>query len=75
MNFIIDLSLSKRENVVYNAIFVIIDRYTRMIKYLSIVIKINVAKLMKLFFKKIVLRLNISADIVNDKDFLFVNVF
>ena len=53
----------------------IVDRCTKMIKYLSVIIKIDVAKLIKLFFKKIVLYFNISADIVNDKNFLFINAF
>ena len=75
MNFIIGLSSSKREDVVYNIIFVIIDKYTKIIKYLSMIIKIDVAKLTKLFFKKIVLRFNISADIVNNENFLFINIF
>ena len=39
------------------------------------IMKIDIAKLINLFFKKIVLRFNISADIVNDKNFLFINVF
>ena len=50
MNFIIDLSSSKREDVVYNAILVIVNKCTKMIKYLSVIIKIDVAKLTKLFF-------------------------
>ena len=54
MNFIIDLSLSKRNKVVYNLIFVIIDKYTKIIKYLSINIKIDILKLTNMFFKKIV---------------------
>ena len=37
--------------------------------------RINVAKLTKLLFKKIVLQFDISADIVNDKNFLFINDF
>ena len=75
MNFIIDLSSSKRENVIYDASLVIVDKYTKIIKQLSIIIKIDVAKLTKLFFEKIVLHFDISTDIVNDKDFLFINVF
>ena len=75
MNFIIDLSLSKRDKVVYDLILVIIDKYTKMIKYLSVSIKIDVSKLTNVFFEKIVLHFNISADIVSDKNFLFVNVF
>ena len=75
INFIIDLSSSKRENVVNDAILVIVDKWTKMIKYLSIIIKIDAAKLIKLFFEKIVLRFDISIDTVNDKDFLFINIF
>ena len=37
------------------------------------IIKIDVAKLTKLFFEKIDLHFNISADIVNNKYFLFIN--
>ena len=75
MNFVIDLSSSKRDKIVYNLIFVIIDKCTKMIKYLLIIIKIDVAKLMNVFFKKIVLHFDMSASIVNDKSFLFINVF
>ena len=75
MNFIIDLSLSKHEDVVYNAILVIVDKCTKMIKYLSMIIKIDVAKLTKLFFEQIILRFDMSADIVNNKNFLFINAF
>ena len=72
INFIIDLSSNKRENVIYNTIFMIIDRCTKMIKYLSMIIKIDAAKLIKLFFKKL---FYILISIVNDKNFLFINVF
>ena len=75
MNFIIDLFSRKRDKVVYNSILIIIDKYTKIIKYLLISIKIDVSKLTKMFFKKIVLHFNISADIVDNKDFLFINAF
>ena len=75
MNFIIDLSPSKRKNVVYIAILVIIDKCTKIIKHLSIIIKIDVAKLIKLLFQKIVLCFDILTDIINDRNFLFLNVF
>ena len=75
MNFIIDLSSSKRKNVVYNVILVIVNKCTKMIKYLLMIIKIEVTKLTKLFFEQIVLRVDMSADIINNKNFLFINVF
>ena len=75
MNFIIDLSLNKRESVVYDIILVIVDKCTKVIKYLSMIINIDAAKLTKLFFEQIILRFNMPADIVNNKNFLFINVF
>ena len=75
MNFIIDLLSSKCKNIIYNAIFVIVDKCTKMIKYLLIIIKVDAVKLIKLFFEKIILCFNISTDIVNDKNLLFINVF
>ena len=39
------------------------------------IIKIDVAKLMKLLFEKIVLRFGITADIINNKVSLFINAF
>ena len=75
MNFMIDLLSSKCEDVIYNIIFVIVNKCIKIIKYLSVFIIIDVAKLIKLFFEKIVLRFDISVDIVNDKNFLFINIF
>ena len=75
MNFVIDLFSSKRKEIVYDSIFVMINRYIKMIKYIFVTIKINVAKLTKIFFENIVLRFDMSRDIMNDKDFVFINVF
>ena len=75
MNFVIELFLSKRRDVVYDSILMIVDRYIKMIKYISIIKKIDVAELMKVFFKEIVLRFNMSDEIVNNKNFMFINEF
>ena len=75
MNFIIDLSSNKRNKVVYDLILVIIDKCIKMIKYLSVSIKIDVLKLTNVFFEKIVLHFDISADIIINRDFLFINAF
>ena len=72
---IIDLSSNKREDIVYNTILMIIDKRTKMIKYLLMIIKIDVAKLTKLFFEEIVLRFDLSTNIINDRNFLFISVF
>ena len=52
-----------------------INRYIKMIKYLFMFIIIDAAALTKLFFIKIVYRYNMFYDIVNDRDFIFINVF
>ena len=72
---VIDLFSSKCKKIVYDSIFVIIDRYIKIIKYIFVTIKINVAKLTKMFFEKIVLRFDMSRDIINDKNFVFINIF
>ncbi len=75
MNFVTSLSPNKRRKVVYNSIFVVVDRYTKMIKYISIIIRIDVVELAKVFFDKIVLRFETLANIVSDKEFVFTSVF
>ena len=75
MNFVIELSSSKRRDVVYDSILMIIDRYIKMIKYISIIKKIDVAELTKVFFEKVVLRFDMSDEIVNDRNFVFTNEF
>ncbi len=69
------LSSNKRCEVVYNLIFVIVDRYTKMIKYIFVITRIDVAKLAKMFFNKIVLRFETSINIMSDKEFVFISVF
>ncbi len=46
-----------------------------MIKYILIITRINVAELTKIFFEKIVLRFNMLANIISDRDFVFINAF
>jgi len=43
MNFITSLPPSKYKGIVYNAIFIVINRFTKMIKYILITIKIDAA--------------------------------
>jgi len=46
-----------------------------MTKYIFVIIKIDVAKLAKMFFDKIVLRFETLASIVSDKEFVFTSAF
>ncbi len=75
MNFVTNLSSSKRREVVYNSIFVIINRCIKMIKYILIITRIDAAELTKVFFKKIVLRFNMLINIISNKDSVFISAF
>ncbi len=59
----------------YNLIFIIIDCYTKIIKYIFVIIRINIIELAKVFFDKIVLRFETLANIVSDKEFIFTSIF
>ena len=53
IDFIIGLPSSKWGDRVYNAIYVVVDRYTKIALYLPIVKTITVAKLADLFLNKV----------------------
>ena len=48
MNFIIDLLSSKYKYYVYNAILIVMNRYIKIIIYISTIKKINAIELKKL---------------------------
>jgi len=75
MNFITDLSPSKWKEVVYDLIFMIVNHYMKMTRYLSIKKTLTVVKLAKLFFEQIALKYEILNDIIINKDSLFINAF
>ena len=75
MNFVIDLSSNKREKIVYDSIFVIMNRCTKMIRYIFITMKFDVVELTKIFFIEIILRFDMFENIMNDKNFVFINAF
>ena len=70
-----NLLLNKFKNVIYNVILIIINRFIKMIKYLFIKITINAATLMKVFYNKIIYRYNMLNNIINDRNFIFINNF
>ena len=75
MNFVMGLFLNKSKNVVYNVILIIMNRFIKMIKYLFVKITIDVVTLTKVFYNEIIYRYDILNDIVNDRDFIFINSF
>ena len=67
--------LNKYYKVVYNSIFIIVDCYIKIIRYISITIRINIAELIKVFFNKIVLYFKTSANIISNRKSVFINIF
>ena len=61
--------------MIYNIIFIIINRYIKIMKYLLVFFIINIAALTKLFFIKIIYRYDMFYNIVNNRDFMFISVF
>ena len=70
-----NLFLSKLKSVIYNAILIVINRFIKIIKYLSIIIKINVVELAKVFHAKIIYRYEISNKIISNRELIFINNF
>ena len=75
MDFIIDLPPSRQSNKVYNIIYIIINHYTKIALYLSIVKTITVTKLADLFFNKIVYYFKTSKGIICNYSNVFTSKF
>ena len=75
MDFITGLPPSKRSGSVYNAILVVIDRYTKIVRYLATTKTIATIELADLFFNKIVYYFNILAGIISNRGPIFISTF
>jgi hypothetical protein len=73
MDFIIGLPPSRRGDKVYDAICVIVDRYTKMALYLPIVKTITITKLADLFLNKVVRRFRTPRGIISNRGSIFTN--
>jgi len=69
------LLLNKYYKIIYNSIFIIVNYCTKIIKYIFVTIRINIAKLTKVFFNKIILYFEILVNIINNNKFIFINIF
>ena len=77
MNFITDLLKSKNSitRVSYNEILIMINRFLKMIKFISIKSKQTVKQLTYVLIKKLIIIEKISESIVFDRNKLFVSKF
>jgi len=75
IDFIIGLLPSRRGNKVYNAICVIVNRYTKIALYLPIVKTITITKLADLFLNKVVRRFKAPRGIIFNCGSIFTSKF
>ena len=59
----------------YNAILIIVNRYIKIIIYISIIKKINAIELKKLLMREVFLKFDALEDIVINREFVFTSTF
>jgi hypothetical protein len=72
MNFIIDLSSSKRWNKAYDSILIMIDRYTKYARYIRARKNWTAVQLTNVLMKKLFSKLEFSVFIITDRESLFI---
>jgi hypothetical protein len=75
MDFITGLPPSRRGYKVYDAICVIVNRYTKMALYLPIVKIITITKLTDLFLNEVVRRFGAPRGIISNYSSIFTSKF
>ena len=76
INFIIKLLLSlKNDNRIYDVIFVIVNRYTKLILFRIIIKNFIITKLIRLVYKNIKYRFKTFINIINNYNKLLINKF
>ena len=75
MDFITGLPPSRRGDKVYNAICVIVDRYTKMALYLPTVKTITTTELTDLFLNEVVRRFGTPRGIISNRGSIFTSKF
>jgi hypothetical protein len=72
MNFITDLSSSKRWNKAYDSILIVIDRYTKYARYIRARKNWTAVQLTDVLVKELFTKLEISVFIITDRESLFI---
>ena len=75
IDFITGLPPSKRQGRAYDAILVVVDRYTKMVRYLACSKKITAVELADLIFEEVFLRYGVSNGVVSDRGSLFTSAY
>ena len=75
MDFITDLPLSKQRGNVYDTILVVVDRYTKGVRYIPTTKKITAPQLEELLMKEVFLRFGAPDGAVTDQSSVFTSNF
>jgi hypothetical protein len=75
MNFITNLSSSKRSDDVYDSVLVIINRYIKITFYISVTKKITILELTKIIFDHMMFKYDVSKNVVSNKELVFTNAY
>ena len=75
MDFITGLPPSKHKGIVYDAILVVIDCYTKMARYIPTIKTITAVDLAELFFEEIICRFGVPKGCVTDRGSVFISAY
>ena len=75
MDFITKLSDTKKGFQDINSIFIIINKYTRMVRFFTVLNILSAIKLTYLFYIKIKLKFKALNNIIFNEGFIFINNF
>ena len=75
MNFITDLSSSSDEGTAFNSIFIIINRFTKYVKYITVNKIITAEELAVIFKKYIIIVFKSPDEIVSNRGSVFIFYF
>ena len=73
MDFITDLPPSNRNGSVYDAVLVVVDRYTKMSRYIPCKKTCTAEKLVTLFYEEVICRYGVPNGIVSDRGSVFTS--
>jgi hypothetical protein len=75
MNFITNLSSSKRSDDVYDFVLVIINRYIKITFYIFVTKKITIVELTEIIFDHVMLKYNASKNVISNREFVFTSAY
>jgi hypothetical protein len=75
MNFIITLSSAVRRRKVYNALFIIIDRFSKMVQYIACLKEINALDIGDRLIETIFSRFGKPRSIISNRELTFTSKY